>query len=343
MAYFAQEDNERPPRQNVVQTPGQQPAQYPGIQATVQPTARQATTNQDGGGGGGTTAPPPPRPPAPTTPDPGSAGGAGSSAPSSAPPAPRSAEQPNFLPTGANPGIGGTGLTGGAQGSFKNIQNFLQANQGQTEDYAKNAASKLQTNIQNNLAMSGAIPTQAEVNARASASAAPAVSGTAPASSSAPNTAAIGQAQELGTQLGGASTPQGLGSLLQGGEGYTSGQRKLDSYLMSSDPRAMENFRNLQQNYGGLLGLVQSQTPKGATVDANGNVTTPTAPRPTGPRPAPGAGRNGNPEGVGEGETDGNHPGKVWDGTKWVGAGLYNKLNRDNGTGREPGGRTYTP
>lgn len=162
------------------------------------------------------------------------------------------------------------------------------------------------------------------------------------------------QAGETAYKMGQATKPMGLAQMTRGG---TSGERNLDAYLMGADPGAQQYFRDLQGKYGGLMGLVQSGTPYGTNVDATGKATLPTpaarersatsstgTTRPTtgtsgttkptsGTKPGTGTGDSGPNEGD---SGTGANAGKIWNGTKWVAAGVYNKQLRDERGGRDP-------
>jgi len=286
---------------------------------------------------GGTPAPAvpsarPPRPPAPegqtpsptrnTPPREGTAGGGGTAAPS-----------PGATPTPAAPWtaapLGALGTQANEGGSFKNIQNFLAANAPAEAEYAKGYANSLGQEAEKLTNTPGAIPTGAQYSASM------AVSG----STGGPSPVTSAQAADLAYRLGNAARPGAYGQWAQsqGGQNYTSGQRKLDEYLYGASPGAQAGAREAQQKFGGLVGLVQNYTPKGSKVDpVTGNVVLPTPPEPPSPHPA----RGGS-----EGDGEEAHPGKVWSeySNSWVSPALLAKQeqlaeNRDRnsgGSGRE--------
>lgn len=184
---------------------------------------------------------------------------------------------------------------------------------------------------------------------------APRGGGTQPTASLSPDQATYqAQGGELGYKIGTGGTFPGMRSMLRGSEGA----KNLDAYLMTGDPRAQQYNRDLQQNFGGLLGLVASGVPYGSTMNAEGQAINhpdnkpPPAPAPysgsTGtPRPPPPAPPTGtrppaNEEGPQYG--DQNDRGYYWNGSRWVSPAMWQRIEGLDENRRNPsGGQYYTP
>ena len=82
-----------------------------------------------------------------------------------------------------------------------------------------------------------------------------------------PQAAEVGKASDIAYQLGTGATPTGYNAFLAN-RGVGAGARKLDAYLYGATPGgAQQDIRGLQQDFGGLLGLVKNWTPYGAIID----------------------------------------------------------------------------
>jgi len=85
-----------------------------------------------------------------------------------------------------------------------------------------------------------------------------------------PQATETAKAGDIGWRLGMAATPGGYQDWLKN-RGASAGASKLDAYLYGAAPQgAIQDVRNLQQGYGGLLKLVENWLPFGSTLDANG-------------------------------------------------------------------------
>ncbi|MEI6478607.1 MAG: hypothetical protein WCO52_06525, partial [bacterium] len=159
-----------------------------------------------------------------------------------------------------------------------------------------------------------------------------------------PQAKEVGKAGELGYAIGTGATPVGYGSFL-GNKGMSAGTRRLDEYLYGAAPGgAIQDMRDLQQNYGGLLKLVQNWLPQGSTLNESGMAASGTY------ASAPASGSGGpveptkDPKKKGLPPDQGGYPaidGYMWDDDtgRWISPALWSKKNGPSNRGLPGEGR----